>query len=95
MIDKVLSILSDQIWQNFATLAQHIGHFQSFHLVFAKILSLFWQNCFAIGQNFIVVNSQKVNKSSSYLVTLKQSNHLVTLLGIPTAPCFVREKKNS
>ena len=38
------------------------GNFESVHLVFAKIFSLFWQILNAIGQIFIGVNSQILNK---------------------------------
>ena len=37
---------------------KHFGNFESVHLVFAQILSLFWQIYYAFGQIFIGVNSQ-------------------------------------
>ena len=49
---------------------RHFGNFETVHLVFAKILSLFWQIYYAIGWIFIGVNCQILNKWSSHLVTL-------------------------
>ena len=31
----------------------YFGHFESVHFVFGKILSSFWQICYAIGKIFI------------------------------------------
>ena len=47
---------------HFGTMLKHFGHFECVHLVFAKILSLFWQICYAIEQIFICINSQVLNK---------------------------------
>ena len=43
---------------------KQLGNFESAHLAFAKILSLFWQICNAIGQIFIGLNSQIFKKIS-------------------------------
>ena len=55
-------------FRHFGRMLKHFGHFESVHLVFGKILSLFWQICNANGQIFIVVNSQilKIIKSSGH-----------------------------
>ena len=36
-------------FRHFGTMLKHFGHFESVHLVFGTILSLFWQNCNTIG----------------------------------------------
>ena len=54
------------LWRNLKPL----GNFWRVYLVFVKMLNLLWQIKIAIGQIFIVVNGQKLHKSS----------HLDTLL---------------
>ena len=66
-------IQCDQIWRNFATLAQHLknfGHFDRVHFVFGNILSLLWLILNSSGQILNVENGQILNKQSSHLVTL-------------------------
>ena len=51
----------DQIWRNFATLAQilkNLGDFEWVQLVFAKILSLIWLILFAIWQIIFAENGK-------------------------------------
>ena len=63
-----LQIILFAVWSDFAkfrhfvTPLKNFGHFERVHLVFGHILRLFWQILYAIGQNFIDVNGQKLNK---------------------------------
>ena len=67
---------SEAVWTDlakfyhFGTTIKHFGPFESALLVFAKFASSFWQNCYAVGQIFIGVNSRILNKEFSHLVTL-------------------------
>ena len=45
---------------HFGSTLKHFGHFESIDLVFAKVLSLFWQICYAIGLIFIQVNIKQI-----------------------------------
>ena len=54
----------DQIWRNFATLAniqKALGNFERRYLVFDKILSLLWPKNH-IGQIFIALKGQILSK---------------------------------
>ena len=51
------------IWRNFATLAKFLKTLAIFWMGFlglVKIFNLLWQKIYAIGQNFFVVNGQKL-----------------------------------
>ena len=78
----------DQIWQSFATLA-NFGMCLRVHLVLGNILNLLWQNMDAIGLIFTILNSQILNKYSTYLVTLvpKWLYTLIVELGTKSVRC--------
>ena len=62
IFEKLLMIMKSPVcpylakFRQFGTTLKHFGHFESVHLVCAKILSLFRQTYYAIGQIFIGVN---------------------------------------
>ena len=62
IFEKLLMIMKSPVcpylakFRQFGTTLKHFGHFESVHLVCAKILSLFRQTYYAIGQIVIGVN---------------------------------------
>ena len=67
----------DQIWLNFASLAQFKKYLATlWGLVFGKLLNLLWKSQCPFGLIYVVVNGQILSKHFRHLVTLHGRFHL-------------------
>ena len=84
----------DQIWQNFASLAQFKKYLATlWGLVFGKLLNLLWKSQCPFGLIYVVVNGQILSKHFRHLVTLEPSTFQLNNASSAfargfAAPCF-------